>query len=91
MAAQFSVDLGLMPETDARRTVELIRLAGLPVDPPPSNSIDREQFLQLMSVDKKVQDGQLRLVLMQGIGKAFVTADFSLEALAQSLDRMIPS
>jgi hypothetical protein len=38
-----------------------------------------------------VQDGQLRLVLMQGIGKAFVTADFSLEALAQSLDRMIPS
>jgi 3-dehydroquinate synthase len=91
MAAQFSVDLGLMPETDARRTVELIRLAGLPVDPPPSNSIDREKFLQLMSVDKKVQDGQLRLVLMQGIGKAFVTADFSLEALAQSLDRMIPS
>ena len=40
---------------------------------------------------QKVQDGQLRLVLMQGIGKAFIASDFSLEALAQSLNRMIPS
>ena len=91
MAARFSVDLGLMPESDAQRTVDLVGRARLPVEPPSASDIDSTRFLQLMSVDKKVQDGQLRLVLMQGIGKAFIASDFSLEALAQSLDRMIPS
>ena len=91
MAARFSVDLGLMPESDAQRTVDLVGRARLPVEPPSASDIDSARFLQLMSVDKKVQDGQLRLVLMQGIGKAFIASDFSLEALAQSLDRMIPS
>ena len=91
MAAHFSVDLGLMPEADAERAIDLIRRAGLPVDPPHAGSIDSRRFLELMSVDKKVQDGQLRLVLMKGIGNSFITTDFSLEALAQSLDRMIPS
>ena len=90
MAARFSVDLGLMPESDAGRAVDLIRRAGLPVDPPPAGSIDSRRFLELMSVDKKVQDGRLRLVLMKGIGKAFIASDFGLEALAQSLERMIP-
>jgi 3-dehydroquinate synthase len=91
MAARFSVDLGLMPESDAQRAVDLVGRARLPVMPPRATDIDSARFLQLMSVDKKVQDGQLRLVLMQGIGKAFIASDFSLEALAQSLDRMIPS
>ena len=91
MAARFSVDLGHMPESDARRTLDLVGRAGLPVEPPAATDIDSARFLQLMSVDKKVQDGQLRLVLMKGIGKAFIASDFSLEALAQSLGRMIPS
>jgi 3-dehydroquinate synthase len=91
MAARVSLDLGLMSESDAQRAIELIGRARLPVDPPAATDIDSARFLQLMSVDKKVQDGQLRLVLMKGIGEAFIAADFSLEALAQSLDRMIPS
>ena len=40
MAARFSVDLGLIPEADAQRACDLIRRAGLPVDPPPARSID---------------------------------------------------
>ena len=80
-----------MPESDAERAIDLILRAGLPVDPPPAGSIDSTRFIELMSVDKKVQDGQLRLVLMKGIGKSFITTDLSLEALAQSLERMIPS
>lgn len=91
MAARFSVDLGLMSHEDEQRARELIGRAGLPVDPPPSANIDSDKFLALMSVDKKVQDGQLRLVLMKGIGKSFITADFELSVLAQSLARMIPS
>jgi 3-dehydroquinate synthase len=34
-----------------------------------------------MAVDKKVLDGQLRLVLLRGIGQAVVTADFDPQAL----------
>ena len=30
-----------------------------------------------MSVDKKAQQGRLRLVLLQALGKAAVTADFN--------------
>jgi 3-dehydroquinate synthase len=36
-----------------------------------------DQFLELMAVDKKVLDGVLRLVLMQDIGKAVVTNDYT--------------
>jgi 3-dehydroquinate synthase len=39
-----------------------------------------------MAVDKKVLDGQLRLVLLRGIGAAVVSADFDHEILQRSLD-----
>jgi 3-dehydroquinate synthase len=38
-----------------------------------------------MAVDKKVQDGRLRLVLLKGIGRALVTADFYPEKLGETL------
>jgi len=44
------------------------------VDPPAALSVER--WLALMAVDKKVQGGRLRLVLLHGIGRAVVTADF---------------
>jgi len=42
-------------------------------------------FERLMSVDKKVLDGQLRLVLLRGMGEAVVTAEFTADALRQCL------
>jgi 3-dehydroquinate synthase len=49
-----------------------------------------------MAVDKKVLDGQLRLVLLRGLGEAVVTAEFAPEVLnatvradyAAQLDRL---
>jgi 3-dehydroquinate synthetase len=38
-----------------------------------------------MSIDKKVKDGKLRFVLLRGIGKAFVTADYPAAALDATL------
>jgi 3-dehydroquinate synthase len=38
-----------------------------------------------MAVDKKVQDGRLRLVLLQGIGASLVTGDFDLAKLDETL------
>lgn len=84
MAAAFSQRLGWMTQGDVDRIVEVIGAAGLPTAPPAE--VTAERFLELMAVDKKVMDGQLRLVLMHGIGKAAVTSDFNMDSLRQSLD-----
>ncbi len=84
MAARLSNRLGWLTEEDERRTVELIERAGLPVKPPAS--LQREQWLELMAVDKKVIDGRIRLVLLQGIGHAVVTTEFEMSELYNTLD-----
>ena len=38
-----------------------------------------------MSHDKKVLNGQLRLVLLQELGQAVLTRDFDLELMKQSI------
>ena len=38
-----------------------------------------------MAVDKKVQDGRLRLVLLKGIGTSLVTGDFDRAKLDETL------
>ncbi|MCG6965877.1 MAG: 3-dehydroquinate synthase [Chromatiaceae bacterium] len=83
MAAAMSRRLGWLSEQQFRRVERLVAAAGLPVGPPDSISPDR--FMALMAVDKKVLDGQMRLVLLQDIGRSVVTADFDPAALKQTL------
>lgn len=83
LAADMSARLGWLPAEAVERTRRLIESAGLPVSPPASMSVD--EFLGLMAVDKKVLDGQLRLVLVEDIGKSIVTADFATETLRETL------
>ncbi len=83
MAADLSFRLGWLDESALARTRSLIAAARLPVAPP--TQIGPERFRELMAVDKKVQAGRLRLVLMTEIGKALVTADFDPEKLDQTL------
>lgn len=84
MAAGLSKKLGWMNQAEVDRVTALIKRANLPVYPPEDISVS--QFLDLMSVDKKVKDGQLRLVLMKGIGKALVTSEFDSKALEELLN-----
>lgn len=79
MALDLSLALGWLSEADRQRGVELIAAAGLPVAPP--QGMQAEDFKRLMAVDKKVLDGQLRLVLLQKLGEAVVTADFDHQVL----------
>lgn len=74
MALDMSHALGWIAAEDRQRGVELIAAAGLPVAPP--EGMLAEDFRRLMAVDKKVLDGQLRLVLLRQLGEAVVTADF---------------
>ena len=83
MAASMSVNLGWMTANERDRFVSLIEKAGLPTEAPPEMS--SEQFLELMSRDKKVRDGALNLILMKGIGKSLVTADYPRDCLVETL------
>ncbi len=84
MAATFSEQLGWLAASDVARIVKLFGAARLPVRPPAN--MPPARWLELMSVDKKVLDGKLRLVLLKAIGQAVVTSDFPLAALTRTLD-----
>ncbi|NIB39341.1 3-dehydroquinate synthase [Pseudomaricurvus alkylphenolicus] len=83
MAVDLSIREGWLPQSVQTRLVELLNLSKLPTKSP--DDMDEEQFLSLMSVDKKVLDGQLRLVLLKALGEAVVSQDFSVDNLRQTL------
>ncbi len=83
MAADLSARLGWLTARDVDDLRALLTRAGLPIARP--QNMDVEQFLALMAVDKKVLDGQLRLVLLRAIGSAVITTDFPLAALKDCL------
>jgi len=85
LAAELSTQMGWLAPEDLQRTRRLIERSHLPINPPTDMSVN--QFLELMAVDKKVLDGQLRLVLLKSIGKAVVNTDFSTEKLKRCLQQ----
>lgn len=85
MAAELSHRLGWIEQEGLDRIRTLIQRAQLPTQAP--EQITTEQFMDLMAVDKKVVDGQLRLVLLKDIGKAIVTDQFDRNALLNTLDQ----
>jgi 3-dehydroquinate synthase len=84
MAAAMSADLGWIARATSEHIRDVIGAFGLPVDPPVELSTDR--WLELMAVDKKVVDGRLRLVLLEGIGSAVVSSDFTTDQLRATID-----
>lgn len=75
MAVELSCELGWLKPSDVLRVEQMFRLAGLPCQGPATLSGDR--YLELMSHDKKVSEGSLRLVLLRAIGKASVVCGIS--------------
>lgn len=88
MAAQLSAKQGWLDNPSLDRIRKLLVKAHLPVEPP--GELGREHFLELMSVDKKVLDGGLRLVLLDAIGTAQVRSDFDPQLLDQTLNHTMP-
>ena len=82
LAARLSERMGLLTEADVRRMADLFVRAGLPVEAP---SLGQDRYLELMGHDKKVENGKLRLVLLQSLGKAYMTSDFDLQELREVL------
>ena len=84
MAIRMSAELGWVPDTLEPDVVALLSAWGLPVAVPAE--MTPEQFVDLMAMDKKVHNGQLRLVLLRALGKAVVTADYDEAALQKTLE-----
>lgn len=84
MAADLSTRLGWIDGATVGRIRRVVADAGLPTAPPAD--LGPERFLALMAVDKKVLDGRLRLVLLQGIGQALVTDQFDPDLLRATLE-----
>jgi 3-dehydroquinate synthase len=69
MAADLSARLGLVPAAFVQRLRALIEAAGLPVRGP---ALGADRWLQLMRLDKKAQDGEIRFVVIASPGRAAV-------------------
>src|SRR3569832_1011313 len=83
MAADLSMRLGWLTRDDGDRIEAMLRRAGLPARGP--RLLDPEHMLGLMAVDKKAQDGQIRLVLLRALGRGVITADYNPAVLRETI------
>ncbi|RKO66726.1 3-dehydroquinate synthase [Desulfofundulus salinus] len=82
-AVRLAVALGMFPEGDAARVINLIRRAGLPVEVPAG--ISPGELLASMRRDKKVLAGRLTFVLPVEIGRVEIVRDAPEEAVGRVL------
>ena len=82
MAADLSQRMGWISAEDLQRTKKIIQRAHLPVKCP---AIPLDEFLAYMAHDKKVLNGQLRLVLMKSLGQAVISKEFDVELMKQAI------
>ena len=78
MAAKLSARIGWIADDDIARLAALLENAGLPIVAP---RMEVGRWLELLGRDKKVDRGQVRLVLLRALGRAVITADFDSKAL----------
>ncbi len=84
MAVDLSARLGWLNPDQVARVSALLRRARLPVQPPPE--LSSEAFLQRIAVDKKVQDGRLRLILLKDLGEGVMVDPVDSNLLRATLD-----
>jgi len=82
-AADLSRRKGWLNDEDVERIIAIFQKARLPVIPPAQ--LDAERFMELMAVDKKNVDGQIRLILLQQIGEATLPVNVPRELLELTL------
>jgi 3-dehydroquinate synthase len=82
IAADMSQRMGVLPANVVERLRALLQRAGLPLDAP---RIGAMRAMDYMRVDKKVQAGRIRLVLLQGLGHAVLSGDYPDPALRDTL------
>jgi 3-dehydroquinate synthase len=85
MALFMSWKLGFLLKEQVKEIKLLLTHFSLPTEAP--QQITPEQFIALMSKDKKNIDGSIRLVLLKNFGDAFVTSDYLKETLLETIGK----
>ena len=85
MAAHLSRLMQWLTDDEYHRIFNLLQKVNLPIDPP---IISLERYLALMSMDKKVVNGKIRLVLQKGIGDSVITSDYDVNHLKTTLQTL---
>jgi 3-dehydroquinate synthase len=80
LAAEFSAQLGMIPDTDAARVKHHLAAAGLPTHLQDiagftQEKISADALMALMAQDKKVKRGKLTFILLRAIGQAVIAPD----------------
>jgi len=89
MGLHMSLLCNMITQSDVDRGRALLSAAGLPIEPPAE--VDKSTFERFMLRDKKVVNGQIRLILLNSIGQATVSADFDAEKLHETLEHFAPA
>lgn len=84
MAAHMSMRMGWFSQQQVERLYKLIHQAGLPVNLPVE--LADTDLRGLMSVDKKVSYGKLKMILLKEIGEAVITDEFDESVLQETID-----
>jgi 3-dehydroquinate synthase len=82
MAADLSQRLGWISTQDVARIRKLLERARLPVVAP---DLGADKYLEFMGLDKKVEGGKMRFVLLKQVGHAVVYGDVPPALLQQTL------
>ncbi len=87
LAAELSRRMKFISEADVSRIRKIFVQAGLPVDAP---KMPVDKYLQLMMLDKKVEAGKTRFIVLNRIGEAVMRSDIPPAVLQETILACIP-
>jgi 3-dehydroquinate synthetase len=85
-AALISNELGLLSDDDLARQQSLLRKFGLPESAP---GLAAEAVIEATLLDKKVRDGSVRWVLLEGIGNAVTRDDVPPDVVRRAVETVV--
>ena len=84
LATDLSARLGWLKGEQVERVRALLARARLPLNAP--EGLTADDFLRLMAVDKKVKEGQLRLILLRALGHGVIAETVDPRLLRDTLE-----
>jgi 3-dehydroquinate synthase len=82
LAAELSRRMGMIGEAEVERIRKIYAQAGLSAIAP---ALGPETYLRLMGLDKKVEGGNMRFILLRHIGEAVLHSDVPADILTETL------
>ena len=88
-ATRLSVEKAGLDEADGQRIINCLKTYDLPTEL--ARDVEKASILHAMARDKKFEDGQIRFVLLDKLGSAFVSDQVSLQEIEGAIDGLYES